>query len=193
MSTSGRDLLRWDECARDFLAGGPKYQIAYELQLFRSRWRLAWLFQTFNAPEFNDATVDGYSAAFRVFLAYTAHEQLAKSIGEKHNFISFEDRDLAHRVRDGLPTLEALTRAHATGKQHAGLEEFWNGRSDDIRFFAYGIRSLVGRGPFTANKVKTKSAQRTLTDVADVAEPILLISEQFFGSVLDQLQAETSS
>lgn len=123
-------------------------------------------------------------------MAYTAHEQLAKAIGKKHNFVPIENRDLANRVRDGLPSLESLTLAHAKGKQHAGLEEFWNGRSDDIRFFAYGLRNLVAHGPFTANKVKTKSAQRTL---ADVAEFILLISENVFGSVLDQLQAEVAT
>ena len=57
MSSSNRDLLRWDDCANRLLAGGPKLQIAYELQLFRSRWRLAWHFQGFNALDFSDATL----------------------------------------------------------------------------------------------------------------------------------------
>lgn len=187
MSSSNRDLLRWDDCANRLLAGGPKLQIACELQLFRSRWRLAWHFQGFNALDFSDATLDGYSAAFRVFLAYTAHEQLAKSIAARHDFLPFEDQDLAHLVREQLRSLEALTLANARGKQHAGLGEFWSAQTDDVRFFAYGLRNLVAHGPFTANKVKTKSAQRVL---ANVAEFILLASEQAFGAVLDQLNAE---
>lgn len=187
MISSNRDLRRWDECARKLLAGGPKLQIAYELQLLRSRWRLAWHFQGFIAPDFSDATLDGYSAAFRVFLAYTAHEQLAKSIAAKHDFLPFEDQGLARLVREQLRSLEALTLAQAKGKQHAGLEEFWSDQTDDIRIFAYGLRNLVAHGPFTANKVKTKAAQRTL---ANVAEFVLLTSEEAFGAVLDRLNAE---
>lgn len=190
MNAKVRDLEGWDEFATNHLAGGPKFRVAADLQLFRSRWRLASNFEGFDAAGLSDGTVSGYAAAFKVFLAYSAHELLASSIGISHTELpAYENPPLASEIREQLHSLRRLTLDNAQGQQATWLGEFWDSKSDDLRPFAYGIRNVVAHGPFTSNKVKAAKAQKTLLAVA---EYMLTITEAWFQHWAEVLDAELS-
>lgn len=154
------------------------------MTLFHARWRLASAFDGLSAPGFSDQIRDGYSAAFEVFLAYTAHEQLAKALGMGHSEIPLDrDPELAAEIRTHLRDFEALLTKGARGKQRDGLREFWSGGTDDVRFIAYGIRNEVAHGPFTASRLKTKRSHAVL---GRLAKEVLLVDELLFSAWLDE-------
>lgn len=190
VTDAGRDLAGWANFASAHLVNGPKYNATHQLQLFRSRWRIAWNFKGFNVAGFSDATVDAYSAAFKVFLAYSAHEVLATSIGQEHTKFPYENLDLSEKVRKNLCSLKALTLECAKGKQSELLTAFWNGDANDLRPFAYGVRNVVAHGPFTGNRIKTKKARSTLLEVA---EYVLGVSEDWFVEWAELVDAELKS
>ena len=111
--TRARDLKRWPEFASAHLP--PTTGKARAAVLFHARWRLASAFEELAAPGYSDTVQKGYSAAFKVFLSYTAHEQLAKAIGLSHAALPlFASQDLAADLRrhlagfwDQSPTTQA--------------------------------------------------------------------------------------
>lgn len=178
-----RELDRWPEFAASHLP--PRTVSMQRLVLFHARWRLAWCFQELAAPGYSDAVRDGYSAAFKVFLAYTAHEQLAKAVGLKHSdFPLAGDPVLAADVRVHLVRLRHEMMDQSQGGQAAGLGAFWEGASDDVRFVAYGLRNVVAHGPFTASKLRTK---KSLAVLERLAEALLLADETWFGDWLNAI------
>lgn len=181
-----RELARWTEFAEGHLP--PTTAVARSAALFNARWRLAWHFQELTAPGYSAKVLDGYSAAFKVFLAYTAHEQLALTTGVPHWEFPFdEDPLLAAEIRKHLEGIRASTLRGAHGKQKHGLTAFWEGRSDNIRFVAFAIRNEVAHGPFTASKLRSKASHALL---GRLARRVLLGDEQWFGEWLDVMQEE---
>ena len=178
-----RELDRWREFAASHLP--PRTASTQRLVLFHARWRLAWCFEELAAPGYSDAIRDGYSAAFKVFLAYTAHEQLAEAVGLKHNGFPLEaDPVLAADIRVHLERLRREMMDQSKGAQATGLAAFWDGASDDVRLVAYGLRNVVAHGPFTASKLRTK---KSLAVLERLAEALLLADETWFGDWLNTL------
>jgi hypothetical protein len=177
-----RELAGWPEFAAGHLP--PKTMSDRRLVLFHARWKLAWCFQELAAPGFSDKVRDGYSAAFKVFLAYTAHEQLADAVGVVHHELPLQgDPRLAADIRRHLLGLRESVDGEARGrKQQDGLLAFWDAKTDDVRFFAYGLRNVVAHGPFTASKLRSK---RSLEVLVRLAEFMLLADEQWFGDWVD--------
>lgn len=164
--SEGDSLPGWAEFARDRLP--PRTETDARLVLFHSRWRLARSFERLDAPGFSDPVRDGYSAAFKVFLAYTAHEQLAEAVGLHHaDFPIYADSEFAGRLRSDLDEIRPMVTRNARGIQRKGLASFWAGQHDDVRFVAYGLRNTVAHGLFTASRLRTKASQSLLKQLAD--------------------------
>lgn len=176
-----RELERWAEFAVAHLP--PRTGGEQRLVLFHARWRLAWCFQELAAPGYSDGVRDGYSAAFKVFLAYTAHEQFAESVGMPHWTFTLDcDPGLAADLRQNLAGIRGALFQSARGKQADGLTAFWKGESDDVRIIAFALRNVVAHGPFTGSKLRTRKS-RVL--VGRLAETLLLADERWFGQWLD--------
>lgn len=175
-----RQLERWPEFANRYL---PDQAYAKRnFILFQARWRLAWSFESLGAPGYSGAVLDGYSTGFNLFLAYTAHEQLAKAVGRRHHEFAMEDAPLAADVRKRLSPLQRSLLNEASKPQAESMLAFFAAQSDDVRAVAYGIRNMVAHGPFAGSKLRSKVSRAV---VASLAERILLLDEQWFGEWLD--------
>lgn len=170
-------LRGWDDFARTRLP--PTTASDERFVLFHARWRLASSFEHLYASGFSDRVRDGYSAAFKVFLAYTAHEQLAHAVDLPHwHFPMDGDDQLAAAVRTELNELKAYIDRDSQKRQRVGLDGFWAGTHGDVRFVAYGIRNLVAHGLFTGSRLKARSSQAVL---ARLAERVLHADEVWFS------------
>lgn len=179
--TRARDLKRWPEFASAHLP--PTTGKARAAVLFHARWRLASAFEELAAPGYSDTVQKGYSAAFKVFLSYTAHEQLAKAIGLSHAALPlFASQDLAADLRRHLAGFWGSISHDASPRQQVGIAEFRDGDTNDVRAVAYGLRNVVAHGPFTGSKLRSKASRAVLGELAGA---ILIEDEKWFDQWLD--------
>jgi len=146
-------------------------EVKRRLSRFPYRYRLAKSFVGIDAKEVG-RTLIGYEAGMKVFLAYTAYEDLiyaAQKLGienvkdKNENTISnkeladelIKNTKLIEFVRENLRSEDALLKAR--------IEEFIRGETYDVLFLALAIRNFYAHGIFTATKGGvTKKADKVL-------------------------------
>lgn len=132
------------------------------------------------------ASARSYSAAFGVFLAYSALEACWTAMGRKANDAAVIDLPLAGRIRAALAGCSNLggelnggLRGRVAQFMEADDESGWP-RSHDVLIMARAIRHLVARGIFTpwgGRAVSTKAAWA----FQDLADAILAHSSEVFA------------
>ena len=142
-------------------------EVKIRLSRFPYRYRLAKSFVGIDAKEVGK-TLIGYEAGMKVFLAYTAYEDLiyaAQELGIENvkakNENTILNKELAEQllkntnlikfVRNNLRDEDTLLKVR--------IEEFIRGETNDVLFLALAIRNLYAHGVFTATKggVKNKT------------------------------------
>jgi hypothetical protein len=146
-------------------------EVKKRLSRFPYRYRLAKSFVGIDAKEVG-RTLIGYEAGMKVFLAYTAYEDLiyaAKKLGIENvkdkNENTILNKELAKElikntkliefVRNNLRSEDTLLKAR--------IEEFIRGDTNDVLFVALAIRNFYAHGIFTATTGGiTKKADKVL-------------------------------
>jgi hypothetical protein len=146
-------------------------EVKKRLSRFPYRYRLAKSFVGIEAKEVG-RTLIGYEAGMKVFLAYTAYEDLiyaAQKLGIENvkdkNENTILNKELAEQllknnnliefVRENLRNEDALLKTK--------IEEFIRGETNDVLFVALAIRNFYAHGIFTATKGGvTKRADKAL-------------------------------
>ena len=151
--------------------------IMKRLSRFPFRYRLAKSFVGIDAKEVGK-TLIGYEAGMKVFLAYTAYEeliQLAKDLGvaeiKSKNDNEIIDKQLATKFIKNTRLIQ-LIRDDVKAKDaqiNEQIELFIRGDTHDVLFLARAIRNLYAHGVFTATGggVNTKAKRGIYYMLAD--------------------------
>jgi hypothetical protein len=142
---------------------------------FVYRYRLARSFDQIIAGGIG-RTLKGYNAIFKVFLTYTAYEQLLKGAyglrifgvkSVKNNRIINEG--IAAKLRSNNNLINVLIEYSNDGILVGQLVAFRNATNNDITCVAYAIRNIFAHGDLTSTAIglALKSQRTTLLDLAD--------------------------
>ena len=167
------------------------------LSRFPYRYRLAKSFVGIDAKEVG-RTLIGYEAGMKVFLAYTAYEDLIyaalkleiENVKDK-NENTILNKELAEQllknkslidfVRNNLRAEDALLKAR--------IEEFIRGETYDVLFLALAIRNFYAHGIFTATKGGvTKKADKAL--YYKLADVVLKYCDKRFTNCIRKIWGE---
>ena len=145
------------------------------LTRFVYRYRLAKSFKEIIATDIG-RTIKGYNAILKVFLTYTAYEQLLKAsnglrvygldgIGKNR----IVDIELAERLRKNKQLINFLIEYSTDSLLIGQLAAFRKNKNNDIVCVAYAIRNVFAHGELTATPigVALKDERTTLLDLAD--------------------------
>ena len=145
------------------------------LARFVYRYRLAKSFTGIIAKDIG-RTIKGYNAILKVFLTYTAYEQLLKASNglrvygldgiAKNRIVDIE---LAERLRNNKQLIDFLVEYSTDSILIGQLVAFRKNKNNDIVCVAYAIRNVFAHGELTATPigVALKSERTTLLDLAD--------------------------
>lgn len=160
---------------------------------FSYRYRLAKSFQCTKAPEVG-RTLAGYDAILKLFLAYTAYEQVLKPAVRLNVFAilpadinKIADEELAHRLRLNTKLMEFLLSYSTDVTLKNKIREFNDGISDDVTRIAYAIRNVYAHGDLTSTAIglSTRKQQDVLWDLADF---LLSYSDDVFTKCVEKLR-----
>jgi hypothetical protein len=164
-----------------------------ELTRFVFRYRLAKSFNGINAEGIG-RTLEGYNSVVKLFLTYTAYEQLLRaSIGlnvfgilsiEKNNIV---DIRLADKLRKNSKLIDFLVEHSIEGTLLSKLISFRKNTNNDVVCVAYAIRNIFAHGELTATAIGTsiKSERDALYDLADV---LLNYCDENFTKCIEKLR-----
>ena len=164
-----------------------------ELVKFVYRYRLAMSFEEIKASEIK-STLKGYNVVLKLFLAFTAYEQLLKSADGlnvfslrrlNENFIP--EPALSIKLRKNKRLMDFLIQYTDKSALLGRLVSFRSGTSDDITSVAYAIRNVFAHGELTATGIgtKLKSDRDTLSELAD---SLLKYCDETFTKCVEKLR-----
>ena len=172
-------------------------EVKRRLSRFPYRYRLAKSFVGIDAKEVG-RTLIGYEAGMKVFLAYTAYEDLiyaAQKLGIENvrdkNENTILNKELAEQllknnnlieyVRENVRSEDALLKVR--------IEEFIRGETNDVLFLALAIRNFYAHGIFTATKGGvTKKADKAL--YYKLADVVLKYCDKRFTNCIKKIWGE---
>lgn len=163
-----------------------------QLRRFAYRYRLAKSFVKIEATGFG-RSIDTYSAFTKLFLTYTAYEQLIPAASRikvsgvypiKTNVVY--NNLLAKRIRGNAKLQSFIAKSSLETWLKQRLKNMYNGTDDDIICFAFGIRSLYAHGDLTTTDIGTGLAKERKL-ITDTAEEILDYCNETFSECLNKL------
>ncbi len=163
------------------------------LARFVYRYRLAKSFTEIVAKDIG-RTIKGYNAILKVFLTYTAYEQLLKgAYGLRIFGLDSLDRNrivdihLAERLRNNKQLIDFLIEYSTDSILIGQLVAFRKSKNNDVVCVAYAIRNVFAHGELTATPigVALKTQRTTLGDLADF---LLNYCDNIFTKCVEKLR-----
>ena len=167
-------------------------KVKQSLNRYTYRYRLANAFNGLDVSDIDKRTLRGYSAATKLFLAYTAYDEvrvaekilLQRRTPKVHHVFNFP---LAHKIRKnkGLEKLlknsSAITRESLT----TSIKKFYDNGNNEVMCIATEIRNCFAHGDFTAGgaDLDTVKAQVVIEELADA---VMQKSNEIFNEILGQ-------
>jgi hypothetical protein len=163
----------------------------YVMNRFMYRYRMAKAFQTIIANDVEKRTVDGYACGMKLFMAYSAYDEiraaerilLKKEQNETHKY---NDKELAIKIRKNEKMKEMLLETITV--EESGLKimlkKFYASKNDEIMVFASSLRHSFVHGEFTTARsgLTNKTQIGVINEVTNV---ILKISDDLFTEILN--------
>ena len=164
-----------------------------QLIRFVYRYRLANSFSGIVADDIGKS-IKGYNTILKVFLTYTAYEQLLNSAKGLHVFglLSIDtnfilNKPLADKLRNNEELINFLIEHSVGSILISQLSKFRNGKSDDVVCIAYAIRNVFSHGELTATAIGTRLArQRKVLD--ELADFLLAYCDENFTKCVEKLR-----
>lgn len=160
------------------------------LNRFMYRYRMAKAFQTIVAVDVEKRTVDGYACGMKLFMAYSAYDELREAEknlinGEWLKTHKYRNKELAERIRKNKKMQDLLLttkRVEGEGLRRL-LKNFYDGRNDEVMCFATCLRHCFVHGDFTTGRsgLTNKTQIAVIDDVTDV---VLKVSDELFSEIL---------
>jgi hypothetical protein len=163
------------------------------LARFVYRYRLAKSFTEIVAKDIG-RTIKGYNAILKVFLTYTAYEQLLKgAYGLRIFGLDSLDRNrivdihLAERLRNNKQLIDFLIEYSTDSILIRQLVAFRKSKNNDVVCVAYAIRNVFAHGELTATPigVALKTQRTALEDLADF---LLNYCDNIFTKCVEKLR-----
>jgi hypothetical protein len=164
-----------------------------QLIRFVYRYRLANSFSGIVAENIGNS-LKGYNSILKVFLSYTAYEQLLNSANGLHvfgllsvdkNFIL--NKPLAEKLRNNKELINFLFDHSVGSILISQLSKFRESKNDDVVCIAYAIRNVFSHGELTATAIGTRLAsQRKVLD--ELADCILAYCDDNFTKCVEKLR-----
>ena len=164
-----------------------------QLIRFVYRYRLANSFSGIVADDIGN-TIKGYNTILKLFLTYTAYEQLLNAAKGLHvfgllsvdkNFIL--NKQLAEKLRNNKELVSFLIEHSIDSLLISQLSQFRNGKNDDVVCIAYAIRNVFSHGELTATAIGTRLAsQRKVLD--ELAKFLLDYCDDIFTKCVEKLR-----
>ncbi|MEB3225223.1 MAG: hypothetical protein VKJ86_05400 [Synechococcus sp.] len=169
----------------------PDYINLSEINRFAARYRLASGFKGLDVEDFRqELTVNGYSATFKVFLAYTALEQLHKATKTENQKFNnrFEEAQpvLASKLRETPKILIFLSEQLESPKLRAKLQDFIDKKHDFCLCVATGLRHAFSHG-FMIVHANNTTPQQTIKFCEMLSTMLLELADREFSEITDSL------
>lgn len=160
------------------------------LNRFAYRYRMAKAFHAIVAVDVEKRTVDGYACGMKLFLAYSAYDELreAERILRKAEWLKthkFKDKALAEKIRRNKKMKELLLateKIDGVGLRNM-LKNFYDGRNDEVMCFATCLRHCFVHGDFTTAR-SGLTTKREIAVVNEVTDVILKVSDDLFTEMV---------
>lgn len=170
-------------------------QISSSLNKFRYRYRIARAFQSINAPDVDARTSDGYAVGIKLFLAYSAFNEiiavrnLLPKVRAKHGkYIAHYDKKLADKIRENKELGELLKTSSAVNDKNLKLDvaNFFSESNDDVMCIATAARNTFAHGIYTASGagLKTKKRQNTFNELTNT---LLEVTDEIASTCVDEI------
>lgn len=177
-------LPGWKECDAALAKYTPPAELGFpckagDLNRLLSRYRVAKSFRGIELEDYSADTLDGYSAIFGAFLAYSALEQFMDCSGLNlagllPALAKYEVAESNARIK-AVPGHDAFLRAihehldRATHRTH--FEDFLAGKDANTLVLAAGVRHIFAHGKLTPN-----SGAGTSTAASGVCKELAALS-----------------
>ncbi len=160
------------------------------LTRYTYRHRLAVAFFGLNADAIGKRTLEGYSIAVKLFLAYSAYDEIREaekilrntSRARQHKVIDFRVANQLRRNKE-LRILLENSVAVTNETLRKNLRRFYRDGNNEVMCVATAIRNCFAHGDFTAGGagLNTKTACKAIGELADV---VVQTSEEIFNEIL---------
>lgn len=160
---------------------------------FATRYRLASCFTEIKAEGIGK-TINGYNVVLKIFLVYTAYEQLLQSAVGLHvfglqavekNYIKNEN--LANKLRKNKLLIDFLIEHSTNSILISQLASFKNFKNNDIVCVSYALRNVFAHGELTATAVGTTFAWQR-KDMLELADYLLSYCDETFTKCVEKLR-----
>ena len=157
---------------------------------FMYRYRMAKAFQTIVAEDVEKRTVDGYACGMKLFMAYSAYDEIraAERILLKQHWNethTYKDEELAMRIRKNEKMQKLLIETIAVDERGLKimLKKFYANKNNEIMIFASSLRHSFVHGDFTTARsgLTNKKEIQTVNDVTDV---VLKLGDEIFSEMI---------
>ena len=185
-----KEFCQWNKDNHKLI---PKHINLADINRFATRYRLASGFKSLQVDGFSEKTetVDGYSAMFKVFLAYTALEQLHKASKEfkkqhLHQRFAKPHPELAQQLREAESILIFLNEHLESKYLKEKLKEFEDEKHDVCLYVATGLRHAFSHG-FMSAHAKNTSPKKTIDFCNILSEMLLKLADEEFSKIVQSL------
>ena len=146
---------------------------------FANRYRVAKSFRGVILDEYTEKTVNGYSALFKLFLAWSTFEQLLKLLGIRYKNEKIKDLCdkyemlvLCERIKhfDNRKTFYKFLQNNVDEKHRVQIQKFFDEEKElNISFLISSIRHVFAHGKLTphSNSSEPTKTTRLCNELAD--------------------------
>ena len=161
---------------------------------FRARHRLATKLTGLRAEGLSEQALRGYTAGFRLMLAYSAAEILGSALEDKPvthwKMIQPELAVSLRRILNRAGTRKTILFSKEPLRNR--LEDFLKGTHDDVRIAATALRIMVAHGSFTPSGTASLTIQGSRA-VSQLADLMLKTAEMHFADYVKSAAATVNS
>lgn len=139
--------------------------------IFANRYRVAKSFRGILLDEYTERTANGYSALFKLFLAWSTFEQLLKLLGIRYKnerikelCDKYEMLALCERIKhfDNKKTFYEFLQNNVDEKHKIQIQKFFDDEKElNISFLISSIRHVFAHGKLTPHSNKSEPTKTT--------------------------------
>lgn len=172
MNISPHILTNWEKFHQAASEGKKAKEMGFpgcdskrEIIMLASRYRVAKSFRGVVLEEYSQKTLDGYSALFRLFLAWSTFEQFLRILGlqqrqieTKNLFDEYGAIDLCEFIKkqDSGKTFYSFLLSQCSNKDHTNeIQKHFVGKEINATFLVSSIRHIFAHGKLTPHSGKS--------------------------------------
>lgn len=157
---------------------------------FMYRYRMAKAFETLVAKDVEKRTVDGYACGMKLFMAYSAYDEIRAAERillnlNRNKTHKYKNEILAEKIRSNERMKDLLLETIAVEEDglRIMLKKFYANKNNEIMIFASSLRHSFVHGDFTTARsgLTNKREIQTINDVTDV---VLKLSDELFSEMV---------